>query len=1511
MFKIFKKQILHFLILIKFCSYMNQPGWSRRSEMGSTGGVMMRPRVPPSYRNYPVPPQNPQQVANDIVNMTSQRYSRPPSGPAANMGSRPGAPQANMRRYRLGSPPAYSCQVAPESTNDSPSGAGYQTNHYCSGESTSPISPSSNYSANSNMYSAVQAGYLEGPTSYSVTAPVSSPDTSGMMSPPSLCSVSGTSPHSLHQEVTPHIPSISEEREADTPSSCSRPEEPTVVSPTSYSLPSRASCTATEQTNFLSKATDGNNQENKLSSNMIRAEMRRQPQVKENNPLQSLHKLAMFTNSQVVDPKSVVHDACFSSESVIDGPGKLVVEGAYESNQQKNCSSGSSVENMAGLSLIANSQAHVQLPPPYVHQTRQSALCQFDKPGEIDDGMSDFMSYSPFKLGNDPVILPSELDLDIKIPSIKFEVSTDSDSCLDGGHSSGNNGSTVRKNHKSETPLDSFLPEKIAFGDEKSSTSASDIETGNPLISELLSDNSPLSTNKIKSPDASPLKRESTVSNKFKSKKKKLFSKQEEVPVSQVKNQSSKVDQGLDHQNNNPPKSEQNCKVKNEDSVCSSNSEQSKKDVSKVSFPLSGTDNVPSHETDIEKNKALLLMRRRRRVRNFVTPKDSLAKIEIQDSGGSNCVSSASTDSKHSSGSAQQLSRPVVSGSSQVNKESKSCVDSQLTNLNCLKDRDSSYPHFKPTSHGLSSEDWTGTPALVECRDNIWDGKQQSDSKTVLNSNKTEFGLKEASGIGYSAQTRSIHRNVQSCQQSSDVTATLCENQSLSNANNVELETNFVELPHLNPLFKHELTLLDEDGFCKVSISIGLPDVNGNIITTNHSIQVRQKVNVMGKNVSNPCMKTAEGFFSSSKADEHFYLDKMKPLVLFKKNKKMALMRNFMMSVNSQCTNDLRELTMLEVAPDSEKLPPCNRNRNHATGVECHNELQTYFRLKESNRTLYTNSGSRHYFEKVLKSPAGKKSMCQNNTAFMFTEKINKDYLQRELEKLVDFKVNEYNERMTMLSKPETSIYDLSNNEVVYNKNYLKMLLNMCNLYQGNVGKLPEVIAMPVIEVDVTPVQECSPSMPAANTEVCLNKQGQVRKHFDSTTETEQNGQKDVKIASIVRNGSVDGYSDDDVSDSKPKDCRLNASNERIGEGGNMENNVNCSVDCETTECKSNNDANEDNLAYTVTINDSGSENSKDVSSVYDSKDHLTDITMADIKLKAQTVEIPLEIVSIIKSDEVLCPSSLMSVPDVKIETPEDEIKDERDQNLPSSSKSSPKGSKKKSKKRKRKSEPWEEGSDDEDSLKKLNLSRTLDLFRTGKIKKPRLDMSKSKKSKAKGKDKSKNKNTVMKPVGPVVKIRGPKEFPTSSSVVNVSDFDVDSKARQGKENDRSVIGNQVTFDLDESVPFVCAICGHPSSYEGLGDLFGPYYLQGGSKQHHQPVLKKGENTKQTSKLTSKTTENISSQRDKKCTSKRKRVGQKDSTLKSKQSSGTKNEVEECIVIDLTESDKTTGNTNT
>jgi len=81
--------------------------------------------------------------------------------------------------------------------------------------------------------------------------------------------------------------------------------------------------------------------------------------------------------------------------------------------------------------------------------------------------------------------------------------------------------------------------------------------------------------------------------------------------------------------------------------------------------------------------------------------------------------------------------------------------------------------------------------------------------------------------------------------------------------------------------------------------------------------------------------------------------------------------------------------------------------------------------------------------------------------------------------------------------------------------------------------------------------------------------------------------------------------------------------------------------------------------------------------------------------------------------------------------------------------------------------------------------------------------------------------------VGPFVRVKGPRTNPSSCEVrrgKSTCDVDASSRQRIGGGLPLESSCHPPSLKLLDNVPWVCVLCGHGSTYRGLGDLFGPYY---------------------------------------------------------------------------------------
>jgi len=93
--------------------------------------------------------------------------------------------------------------------------------------------------------------------------------------------------------------------------------------------------------------------------------------------------------------------------------------------------------------------------------------------------------------------------------------------------------------------------------------------------------------------------------------------------------------------------------------------------------------------------------------------------------------------------------------------------------------------------------------------------------------------------------------------------------------------------------------------------------------------------------------------------------------------------------------------------------------------------------------------------------------------------------------------------------------------------------------------------------------------------------------------------------------------------------------------------------------------------------------------------------------------------------------------------------------------------------------------------------------------------------------------------LGPIVRLYGSKDSPTSCSVVcGARDAEDETSARLKQKH---VVLNSscypTSFQLQDSVPWKCVFCQQGSSYRTLGDLFGPYYAKSDSSGKSDDVV--------------------------------------------------------------------------
>ena len=116
-----------------------------------------------------------------------------------------------------------------------------------------------------------------------------------------------------------------------------------------------------------------------------------------------------------------------------------------------------------------------------------------------------------------------------------------------------------------------------------------------------------------------------------------------------------------------------------------------------------------------------------------------------------------------------------------------------------------------------------------------------------------------------------------------------------------------------------------------------------------------------------------------------------------------------------------------------------------------------------------------------------------------------------------------------------------------------------------------------------------------------------------------------------------------------------------------------------------------------------------------------------------------------------------------------------------------------------------------------------------------RLDLKNAiKLAKSKNKVKKVSKRDENSYCGPMVRLKGSKENPTSVEIINTHDgADADRltkrKGRHGNEIQSERNANTLTYPMSDTVPWICAFCGKSTNYSILGDLFGPYFLENSS----------------------------------------------------------------------------------
>ena len=123
---------------------------------------------------------------------------------------------------------------------------------------------------------------------------------------------------------------------------------------------------------------------------------------------------------------------------------------------------------------------------------------------------------------------------------------------------------------------------------------------------------------------------------------------------------------------------------------------------------------------------------------------------------------------------------------------------------------------------------------------------------------------------------------------------------------------------------------------------------------------------------------------------------------------------------------------------------------------------------------------------------------------------------------------------------------------------------------------------------------------------------------------------------------------------------------------------------------------------------------------------------------------------------------------------------------------------------------------------KKANFDKCFDAYSDDE------SISKLRKSLKLGDSEKKKKPSV--PQGPLLRVTGSVSNPLTCTVVNTRDCDVvekGSKRRSEAVYEKSAGGVGVAalaFPLSETVPWLCCFCGQVANHQGLGDLFGPYW---------------------------------------------------------------------------------------
>ena len=585
----------------------------------------------------------------------------------------------------------------------------------------------------------------------------------------------------------------------------------------------------------------------------------------------------------------------------------------------------------------------------------------------------------------------------------------------------------------------------------------------------------------------------------------------------------------------------------------------------------------------------------------------------------------------------------------------------------------------------------------------------------------------------------------------------------------------------------------------------------------------------------------------------------------------------------------------------------CHANRNM---VRLSTVVENFFKCAKSLGST-DNSPCRtgiSVVEQKLRSvtvdqPVRKKCLCENLSGSDHVETMKfscrKRNMFRKISRLTDWELNQINDCLSEFKSRKL------------NENYISLFgkrdlfipgyFSVKDLYRdlSYINANMNITAMPVVETDNLPSVDQAAGNPEPE-DPCIENIGSEKRKNDLTEQnSKSNGRVITSSLDIVPNSSNSISSsptkslkstspEDDGSPRrqglrnrqlKAKQTENGFDNTEHGPQSNHSTPIKLGKDSLTVDtvgmgCE------EDGSLFTITINDSSnsglaSESSRDapmsenVGGKGENGRKGTEsphFSMEKIQAMSKQVdipiEIPLEIISIVKNDKMGSPTAVdiktfnanlckgddtvfgtdfkpNTVKEEEIEQPCDvsndydltqsSVKEEgqpvKKEAVESELTDSPKTKvKKKSQKRKRKSEVWEEDSNDEESFKKLNLSKTFGLFKSGKIKRPKLEKpakGKSLKKDKKQKEKVKVEPEKMQNLGPIVRIKGPRDLPVDCQVINITDQDLDGKGRSTRENTNVP---QVSYELNDSVPFVCSFCGHPSSFEGLGDLFGPYY---------------------------------------------------------------------------------------